>query len=56
MSIVPQEHSIKITEKNLKEMSKDSVRKKKLNWHKAGHTTREHKDRFNVRTVSWEIK
>ena len=47
MSIVPQEHSIKITEKNLKEM---------LNWRKAGHTTREHKERFNVRTVSWEIK
>ena len=54
--MVLREHSSQITENNLKEMSKDSVRRKKLKRHKAGHTTREHKERLNVRTVPWERK
>ena len=41
-------------EKNLKEILKGSFRKRKLKWYKAGHTTQEHKERLNVRTVSLE--
>lgn len=42
-SMVYREHSSQKKEKNLKERSKDCVRKRKLKWYKAGHTTREHK-------------